>query len=514
MAFHATRHLLPCGLIVVLTGAGRPALLASGALPPAPQREFRGAWIASVGNINWPSKPGLPVSRQKGELTAILDRAVELRLNAVILQVRPGCDALYDSKLEPWSEFLTGVAGQAPSPAYDPLAFAVAEAHARGLELHAWFNPFRARSSSAKSPPSADHISQRRPELVRSYGRQLWLDPGEPAVHEHSLAVIADVVWRYDIDGIHIDDYFYPYPERDANGAPVDFPDDASWKRYQAGGGKLARDDWRRDNVDRFVEAMYRRVKAAKPWVKVGISPFGIWRPGHPPQIKGLDAYAQLYADARKWLASGWLDYFTPQLYWAIDAPEQSYPVLLKWWNEQNTRRRHLWAGNSLSRVVAGTWKTDEIVNQIELTRRQAGAGGNVFFNWKALASGPLGAVLTGGVYREPALVPASPWLDADPPGRPAITAKRGQGNGVEIEWQPAGSEPVWQWVVQVNEGGAWQTFVLPGRSRGCAVKASSGSADSVAVTAVDRCGNAGVPAILGREALAAGNGTGQSPKP
>src|SRR5688572_9800537 len=239
------------------------AAAARGQEPEAPTvpREFRAIWIATVANIDWPSKAGLSTWEQQSELLAILNKAVAVNMNAVVLQVRPANDALYPSKLEPWSEYLTGQMGRAPEPYYDPLAFAVEEAHRRGLELHAWFNPFRARADGAKSAPDRRHISRARPELVRTYGRMKWMDPGEGAVREHSLRVVLDVVRRYDIDGVHIDDYFYPYREF-RNGRPIQFPDGPSWTRYRRGGGRLSRDDWRRSNVDRFVRLLYERVKA------------------------------------------------------------------------------------------------------------------------------------------------------------------------------------------------------------------------------------------------------------
>src|SRR5688500_4792441 len=283
-------------LLSVLLSAGH--LGAQGAASPdddgpAVAREFRGAWVASVANIDWPSRPGLTSEQQQAELLALLDRAAQLRLNAVILQVRPAADALYPSRLEPWSEYLTGEMGKAPVPFYDPLAFAVAEAHRRGLELHAWFNPFRARHASARSPVSRDHVSNTRRGLVKEYGRSLWLDPGEPEARRYSLSVIMDVVRRYDIDGVHIDDYFYPYRERDGSGRLISFPDDASWRRYRRSGGRLTRDDWRRRNVDLFVESVYTAMKREKPLVRFGVSPFGIWRPGSPPQVTGLDPYTE-----------------------------------------------------------------------------------------------------------------------------------------------------------------------------------------------------------------------------
>jgi len=277
--------------------------------PPPVAREFRAVWVATVGNIDWPSKPGLSTWDQQRELLAILDRSAALNLNAVVFQIRPGADALYASPYEPWSQFITGRQGRGPEPPWDPLAFAVEQAHKRGLELHAWFNPYRA-AYSRDTLNSRTHISRTDPGLVREYGRYLWMDPGDAEVRRRSVRAVVDVVKRYDVDGVHIDDYFYPYPENDAQGKPIVFPDSVTYARYRKGGGKLARDDWRRDNVDKLVEQFYKSVHAAKPYVKVGVSPFGIWRPGNPAQIKGFDAYAQIYADSKKWLVNGWADYF------------------------------------------------------------------------------------------------------------------------------------------------------------------------------------------------------------
>ncbi len=251
-------------LLPVLLFAADDDFFSDKIIPPAPMREFRAAWIATVGNSCWPSKPGLTTAQQKAELIALLDRAAALKLNAVIFQVRPACDALYVSSLEPWSEYLTGVQGHAPSPFYDPLAFAIAEAHKRGLELHAWFNPFRAHHFQAVSPIAPNHISQTHPEMVRSYGRYLWLDPGDPAARDYSLRVVMDVLKRYDVDGIHFDDYFYPYKEKNSAGNEIDFPDWPTWKKYGMNSG-LSRDDWRRHNVDVFMEQTYRAIKAENP---------------------------------------------------------------------------------------------------------------------------------------------------------------------------------------------------------------------------------------------------------
>jgi uncharacterized lipoprotein YddW (UPF0748 family) len=395
--------------------------------PPPLKREFRGVWVATVSNIDWPSKPGLPADTQKAELVAILDKTAELGCNAVVFQIRPTADALYESKLEPWSEFLTGTSGK--SPGYDPLAFAVEQAHARGLELHAWFNPYRARHPSGKSPPTADHITQRRPDLAKPYGKHHWMNPTNPEVADHSLAVILDAVKRYDLDGVHIDDYFYPYKEKDDAGNLIPFPDDDTWEAYQTGGGKLARDDWRRNAVNTFVARMYREVKATKSWVKVGISPFGIWRPGNPPGIEGFDQHAELYADAKLWFNQGWMDYYSPQLYWPIAREKQSFPKLLAWWTGENTHKRHLWPGLYTSKATDAKngWSAKEIADQIGVSREQ-NANGVVHFSMKALLNnaGGVGDAVRE-VYAEPALVPESPWLAAGPPLVPPAVTRDGK---------------------------------------------------------------------------------------
>lgn len=384
-------------ILVVLT----IAFPAPAAAPP----EFRAVWVATVANIDWPTKPGLPAEAQKKELIALLDRCQALNLNAVIFQVRPMCDALYESKLEPWSSFLTGKQGE--SPGYDPLTHAVEESHKRGLELHVWLNPYRAWAPSAKGEPAANHLVKARPDLAKKYGKHHWLNPTHPDVRKHSLAVAADIVTRYDIDGVHMDDYFYPYPEQDADKKDIPFPDDDTWAAYQKAGGKLGRDDWRRDAVNTFVKELYQQTHAAKPWVKVGISPFGIWRPGHPPGIAGFDQYAKLYADAKLWLNEGWVDYMTPQLYWKIDAEKQSYPKLLDWWLAESTKGRPVWPGN-----YTGKYAADEIANQVKLTREKK-AGGNVHFSMKSL-TGEKAAKLKE-LYAEPAAVPEMSWLGKRP---------------------------------------------------------------------------------------------------
>jgi uncharacterized lipoprotein YddW (UPF0748 family) len=393
---------------VVSTPGAVPRSTRAPRAPPC--RELRGVWVATAGNLDWPSAPGLPSARQKQELVFLLDALAALHANAVIFQVRPAADALYSSTLEPWSEALSGTQGVPPEPFWDPLAFAIEGAHARGMELHAWFNPYRARTASPISPVAAAHISRRRPDLVKAYGKQLWLDPGEEDVAAHSLAVILDVVRRYAVDGVHLDDYFYPYPEKDSAGNAVEFPDGGSFRKYVDSGGVLGHEDWRRWNVNRFVMRLRGEVKAVRQGVRVGISPFGIWRPGRPAQVKGFDAYEEISADALTWLQRGWVDYLAPQLYWPIEQKEQAFPALLAWWAGQNTRGTSLWPGLAANRVGEGGkgWPAREIAEQIRLTRAQPGVTGHILFSARALLENRSGIAteLRKDVWAEPAALP------------------------------------------------------------------------------------------------------------
>lgn len=474
---------------------------------PAVEREFRAAWVATVANIDWPSAPGLSAADQQAEALKILEVSQDLGLNALILQVRPQCDALYESRLEPWSYYLTGAQGE--SPGYDPLAFWIEKAHDRGIELHAWFNPYRAHHP-AGGEVGAQSIVRRRPHLVRRLGEEgyHWLDPSLPAVQEHTLAVITDVLRRYDIDGVHLDDYFYPYPSYNDG---RDFPDDDSWRAYRARGGKLAKADWRRRHVDRFVQKLYRQIKKTKKEVRFGISPFGIWRPGHPASIKGLDQYDVLYADARRWLQRGWIDYWTPQLYWPIRQVPQSYPVLLNWWAQQNTRGRHLWPG-----IISGRAEdapgADEFVNQIMIARGAVPRGpGHVHFSMKGLLhnKGGLTDSLRAGPYAQAALAPATPWLDDTPPPPPRLRAAPRDGE-LMLVWEKSGNAEVFRWVVYWQYGGHWEyrlfnrgdrvhRLALTRPEDGVKDPATEQTApplQTVAVAAVDRLGNLSQPAV------------------
>jgi uncharacterized lipoprotein YddW (UPF0748 family) len=476
-----------------------PAPGVAGPVPPAAPREFRAAWVSTVANIDWPSKSNLNAGQQQAEAIAILDRAKAMNLNAIVLQVRPSADAIYASEIEPWSEYLSGQQGRAPQPWYDPLKFWIAQAHARGLELHAWFNPYRARHATAKSPVAANHISKTSPAAVKQYGRSLWMDPGEEAASKQTLAVILDVVKRYDIDGIHIDDYFYPYPI-EAGGGPeggldgagggkpeLDFPDQPAWQRYLLGGGKLARPDWRRQNVNQLIEALYKGIHAEKSWVRFGISPFGLGRPDRrPPGIAGFSQYDKLYADAETWLDNGWLDYLSPQLYWPINQAPQAYGVLLDYWLAQNRLGRHIWPGLFTSRIGAATkgYTSDEIVQQIALTRTRPKAGGHVHFSIAALMEDRQGIAdkLRAGEYAGPALVPATPWLGGKAPAAPKVDARR-VGSQVDLKFPAGMAEPLY--AIWSLHGAEWRFTTLPGAQTSCKLDGAS----AVVLSVVDRLG-------------------------
>ncbi|MBC7623550.1 MAG: family 10 glycosylhydrolase [Aeromicrobium sp.] len=456
--------------------------------PPVVQREFRAVWVASVANIDWPSRRDLTVAQQQAEIIATVERVRELNMNAIVLQVRTSADALYESNLEPWSEYLTGTQGKAPDPYYDPLKMWVDEAHKRGIELHAWFNPYRARHTQAKSPNAKTHIANTNPRAVKSYGGFLWMDPGETAASEQTLNVILDVVNRYDIDGVHIDDYFYPYPvpvpgtdvplsspdDTPQPRAELPFPDERAWQAYLLSGGKLARADWRRQNVNTLIEKIYAGIKREKPHVKFGISPFGLGKPDkRPPGIAGFSQYDKLYADAELWLQKGWLDYFTPQLYWPIDQAPQAYGVLLDYWAKENTAGRHLWPGIYLTRIQAAesqakSWAPSEIVSQIMLTRGrqsiQPMTTGHVHFSMVGLTQNRRGVnEELAKLYTTPALVPASPWLSRTPPAPPIVQILR-RGDRAELMVGLDRNHTNFTHVVWVRQGERWRLQLLPSR--------------------------------------------------
>jgi uncharacterized lipoprotein YddW (UPF0748 family) len=460
-------------------------------LPSQPHvaREFRAAWIATVANINWPSKPGLPVTEQKNEAIALLDFLKAHHFNAAIFQVRPQADALYESLLEPWSYYLTGVQGKAPEPFYDPLRFWIDAAHERGLELHVWLNPYRAHHVVG-GPVSDQSVVKTKSDLVvKLKDGYWWFDPSLKGTQDHGVAVVMDIVKRYDIDGVHFDDYFYPYPSYNGN---EDFPDSTSWNQYRMKGGKLNRGDWRRQSVNTFIERLYKEIKAEKKHVKFGLSPFGTWRPGYPQGVVGFDQYDQLYADAKLWLNKGWIDYFSPQLYWPINRIPLSFPVLLGWWKDENKRNRHLWPGISVGRDTSAKTVT-ETLSQIMISRGMvAQSPGVVHWSISSVTNNPnLSKALIDGPYQKQALVPASPWLDAKAPAAPQLQITQ-EDTTVIVNWSHNEENDVFQWVIYYQYGKSWDYRILGQKERNFTLKAQNGKhkLNAVAMTAVDRSGN------------------------
>ena len=468
-------------LILLLSGCGLSAqnFVPSREAAPIVPREFRAAWVACVYNIDWPSKKGLSVKRQQTEMVAFLNRMSSMKMNAVIFQVRPNADAAYHSSYEPWSHWISGQQGK--SPGYDPLAYCIQQAHARGIEVHAWFNPFRALPNKGISTAS-NHVVRTHPSVIRNFKTYQWMDPSSSFTQRRALSVIMDVVKRYDVDGVHIDDYFYPYPDVDKQGvAKQIFPDGKS-------------EAARRAVTDAFVKTMYKSVKKAKPWVRVGISPFGIWRPGVPAGTTArIDSYHHLSADSRKWLQQGWCDYLSPQLYWRIEGP-QSFTKLLQWWRGQGSRP--VWPGISTARVNSSEdpgRPASEIVNQVSLTRR-VGANyvGHVFWSMKSLMEnrGGVSDALVKNFYQEPSLVPPMVWQSKKLPATPTLVARASSGQ-TSLSWSAVpGCQ---KYAVQTRVGGTWKmTAVAVGTKLNL-----QGVPDAVAVSAVDRYGNTSRPRVV-----------------
>lgn len=403
----------------------------------SPKYEFRGAWIASVGNIDWPSQPGLSSADQQAEFIRILDNLQKLGCNAVIVQVRPVCDALYASKIEPWSKYLTGTQGQPPTPYYDPLIFMIAQAHNRNMEFHAWFNPYRALMDSKKNPNPPSHVTRAHKNWIISYGGKSYIDPGIPEARDYVLSVITDVVKRYDIDAVHLDDYFYPYREPGKA-----FNDASSFARYGAG---MALDDWRRHNVSLFIENLDKDIKKIKPWVKLGISPFGIWR-NKSKDRDGSDTrggqtnYDDLYADVILWMEKGWIDYLMPQLYWEHSHKAAPFEVLMPWWYN-HCFKRHMYYGLGLYRMAGahkGPWaNVHELMWQLRDIRGNCPNSGYAFFSATSFSNiqAPVADSIRLGYNQYPALIPPMPWIDSIPPAAPVLRlAPTAAGN--VLSWQ------------------------------------------------------------------------------
>ena len=378
-----------------------------------PKREFRGAWIATVLNLDWPSSNSLSTDKQKQELLNILDGLKEAGINAVIFQIRSECDAMYASNIEPWSYWLTGEQGKAPNPYYDPLEFVVNEAHKRGMELHAWLNPYRAVRSVGNYSNSPMHVSQQHSDWVLQFGGLKILDPGLPDVRNFVTSVIMDVVRRYDIDGIHFDDYFYQ--------SGITTEDASTFQNYSRGFTNIG--EWRRDNVNLLVKEIYDSIHVVKPYVKFGISPPGMWKAGNPPGICGYYGYTDIYADGIHWLQSHTIDYLAPQIYRAIGSSincgSTDYKLIMNWWST-HTFERHLYIGQGAYRI--SEWSASELPNQIRLNRNNLNVQGGILFRTTfGILDNPVGFLdsLNTDLYNHPALIPTMNWKDTISPNPP-----------------------------------------------------------------------------------------------
>lgn len=406
----------------------------------SPKREFRAVWIASVGNINWPSKQGLTIEEQKKEYIDMLNEIKALKMNAVIVQVRPVADRFYKSPSdEPWSKYLTGEAGK--DPGYDPLKFLVDEAHKRNLEFHAWFNPYRVTFTKGEKLPK-NHPALKYKDWTVNYDGKLYYNPGVPAARNFTEKVILDVVKNYDIDAVHMDDYFYPYPARDKKKKDIPFPDREAYKKYGKG---LTLDAWRRKNVDIFVESLAKNIKKTKPYVKFGISPFGVWRNISDDSTgsntkAGVTNYDTLYADTRKWIKKGWIDYIVPQIYWNFDFKVAPYATLVDWWQEEvSGSKTNLYIGHAAYRLGSNeAWKNeDELLNQINYNRDNGRALGSAYFGLDKILNNSTNIKenLKGKSYKNIALPPKTPWIDEVAPS-PVTNFKLNKvEDGVELTW-------------------------------------------------------------------------------
>ena len=418
-------------IVVVLIGC----VTATAAGQSFPKREMRAAWIATVMNIDWPSNKGLSSTQQQQEYIELLDKLHAVGMNAVIVQIRPTADAFYPSSFEPWSEYLTGAQGVPPQPYYNPLNFMIDEARKRGMEFHAWFNPYRV-SMNEDFIPAAGHPFTKYPDWFVKYGGKWYYDPGHPDARAFVLEAIMETIRHYDVDAVHFDDYFYPYRIKD-----VEFPDDSSFQRF----GQLEfedRDSWRRSNVDYFIRELSLRIANERSHVKFGISPFGVWRNidmdtrGSKTQA-GQTNYDDLFADVLKWLAEGWIDYVTPQIYWHIGFDVAEYKTLVDWWS-RNAFGRHVYIGQGIYRVGGKGWEDpNEIVNQIAFNRTFPNVHGSMYFSAKVFAGNKRNVnQKIDSLYRYKALVPVMEWKTAEPSVPPQLKAVSGSpDSGLRLTW-------------------------------------------------------------------------------
>lgn len=403
-----------------------------------PKYEFRGVWVATVANIDWPASPHWDSEKQKAEYIRLLELHQKNGMNAMIVQVRPAADAFYPSPFEPWSQWLTGTQGKPPSPFYDPLEFMITETHKRGMEFHAWLNPYRAVFDVNSSSITANHITKTKPEWFLTYGDKKYFDPGNKDAQRFVVQVVRDIVKRYDVDAIHMDDYFYPYriPGKE-------FPDEAT---YRSSGTKLSKDNWRRSNTDSIIQALGIAIKEQKSLVRFGISPFSVWRnkeddPRGSDSKAGQTNYDDLYADILLWLKKGWIDYVTPQLYFEIGHDKVAYEKMVEWWG-RNSYGRHVYIGHGIYKATennAAFKKPSELPNQIKLLRRYPTIQGSVYYSSKVFDRNPNGwnDSLRNNYYKYPALLPPMRWIDNEKPWPPIVDKQITQDSLIKFTVRP-----------------------------------------------------------------------------
>lgn len=441
--YPAWRRCLSAAGILLASLLGAAPTITQAQTTNAPKQEMRAVWVAHVFNLDWPRNKTLTPAQQRADFISLLDRHKQNGINAVVVQVRAAADAIYPSTLEPWSEWLTGTQGLGPQPAYDPLQFMIQETHRRGMEFHAWINPYRAVTNANTASIASNHVTNQHPTWVVPFGTLRVLNPGLPQVRQYLTRVVMDVVRRYDVDGIHFDDYFYPAPQ-----TGVVFDDDAAFTADPR--GFTAKADWRRDNIDLFVHTVSDSIQAAKPWVKFGISPPGVWRNGTTvggTATTAFQSYTDIFADSRKWLQQGWVDYLAPQVYWTSTTTAARYDLIVPWWSQQVLPAvpRHVYVGHAAYKVSATATdafnQPTQIPSQIRLARQQPNVKGSLFYKSTELLANPLGVAdsLRTNFYRYKALVPAMPWKDNVPPTTPtqaSIWADQSSGF-LRLSWQP-----------------------------------------------------------------------------
>jgi len=411
------------------------------------KREMRAVWIATVANIDWPSQKNLSPRDQRIEMRNMLDSLVKNQINAIFIQIRPTSDAFYASSLEPWSYYLTGKQGKRPDPFYDPLQFIIEEAHKRCIEVHAWLNPYRVLNGDNLDILSKNHLYFKNKNLFVKYGDKYYFDPGLDETRQFLNQVVEDIVERYDVDAIHLDDYFYPYKIKG-----VDFPDDQTFKNYPRGFAPNQKDDWRRNNVNMVISELQNTIKSIKPWVEFGISPFGVWRnndvdPRGSATRAGAQNYDDLYADILKWLQEGSIDYVVPQLYWEIGKKVADYEVLLKWWSE-NSYGKNLYIGLYASQLGSSkapeAWrKGNELIRQLNMNKQYPQVDGAAFFSAKEFLKNKQGLTdsLRRGLYKYPALCPENRNIPGDPSAQPQDIRVVKDGENAFVIWDSVDEE-------------------------------------------------------------------------